>query len=168
MEQSLQMIAPTTALTPDGPTVVLGGRQDYWTYNSEGYLARIHKVPRKALFQPERTCPAPMTQLDDYRRTIVVREDNNNEDITDQYNALNKHQQRRVLKGQPWTGETWFRVKPGTSTAIITAPPVTAVPWFGNKGKAQGKGKRATAPQATTTPHQPEQQKQMTSQPTHR
>ena len=69
------MIAPTTALTPDGPTVVLGGRQDYWTYNSEGYLARVHKVPRKALFQPERTCPVPTAQLEDFRRTIVRRED---------------------------------------------------------------------------------------------
>ena len=47
------MIAPTTALTPEGPTVVLGGRQNYWTYNSEGFLVRIHKVPRKALFQPD-------------------------------------------------------------------------------------------------------------------
>ena len=34
------MIAPTPALTPEGPTVVLGGRQDYWTYNSEGFLLR--------------------------------------------------------------------------------------------------------------------------------
>ena len=133
--------------------------------SSPGYLVRIHKVPRKALFQPERTCPVPRTQLEDYRRTIVVREDNNNEDITDQYNALNKHQQRRVPKGQPWTGETWFRVKPGTSTAITTTPPATAR--LATKGKHKEK-ERATVPQATTTPQQPEQQKQMTSQPAHR
>ena len=46
--------------------------------------------------------------------------------------------------------------------------PATAVPSFCNKGRAQGKGKRATVPQVVTSPQQSEQQKQMTRQPTHR
>ena len=50
-------------------------------------------------------------------------------------------------------------MKPGTTTPRATTSPATAVPSIGNKGKAQGKGKRATMSQATTTtPPQPEQQ----------
>ena len=157
------MFAPTTALTPDGPALVLRGKQDHWTYNSHGYLVRVHKVSCKALFQPERTCPVPSTHLEDKRKRFASREDNNNEDIIRQYFTLNKHQQRRVLKGQVWTGETWFKVKPATSTAMTTAPPATAVPSIGNKGKAQRKGKVTTVPE-----QQPGQQQQIARQPRYR
>ena len=47
----------------------------------------------------------PITQLEDYRRILVRRDDNSNENITDNYFALNKHPQHKVLA---WTGETWF------------------------------------------------------------
>ena len=51
---------------------------------------------------------------------------------------------------------------------MTTVSPSTAVPAVGTKGKAQGKGKRATATQAIKTQHQPEQQEQIARQPMYR
>ena len=76
-------------------------------------------------------------------------DDNSNKDITDQCFTLNKRRQQR-LKGQAWTSKAWFKVKPGTSTTMTTAPPATAVPLSGNKGIPQQKGKRPTTCQAIT------------------
>ena len=60
--------------------------------------------------------------LSNYRRTIIRRTDRNNEDIVEQYHDLNKHEQRRVIQGDTWTGETWFRVnKPPAQPAPTTA-----------------------------------------------
>ena len=71
-EGTIAMIAPTT-LTPQGPEPILDGNNDFWTYNNEGYLVRVHKTRRKALFLPYKTCPIPVDKLENYRRTIVRR-----------------------------------------------------------------------------------------------
>ena len=113
-EGTIAMIAPTT-LTPQGPEPILGGNNDFWTYNNEGYLVRVHKTKRKALFLPYKTCPVPTDKLENYRRTIIKRLDKINEDFEEQFQSLSLQQQKRVLQGQAWTGETWFKVKPGTT-----------------------------------------------------
>ena len=53
------MIAPTT-LTQAGPQQVLGGNNDYWGYNNQGYLVRYHRNKRKALFVPRDNCPVEL------------------------------------------------------------------------------------------------------------
>ena len=117
----IAMIAPTT-LTRHGPQQVLGGNSDYWNYNNEGYLVRYHRNKRKALFVPGDNCPIPLETLSNYRRTIIRRTDGNNEDIVEQYHDLSKREQRRVIQGDTWTGETWFRVnKPAAQPATTTA-----------------------------------------------
>ena len=123
-EGTIAMIAPTT-LTPQGPEPILGGNNDFWTYNNEGYLVRVHKTRRKALFLPYKTCPIPVDKLENYRRTIVRRPDKNNEDFEEQFQSMSNKQQKRVLQGQAWTGETWFKLKPGT-TVPTTATTVAA------------------------------------------
>ena len=101
----IAMIAPTT-LTRHGPQQVLGGNGDYWNYNNEVYLVRYHRNKRKALFVPGDNCPLPLETLSNYRRTIIRRTDGNNQDIVEQYHDLSKHEQRRVIQGDTWTGET--------------------------------------------------------------
>ena len=83
------MIAPTT-LAKTGPQQVLGGDNDYWAYNNEGYLVRCHRNKRKALFVPQLNCPVPMEQLANYRRTIIRRPDGNNEGFTEQFQTMEK------------------------------------------------------------------------------
>ena len=97
-EGTIAMIAPTT-LTPQGPEPILGGNNDFWTYNNEGYLVRVHKTRRKALFLPYKTCPIPVDKLENYRRTIVRRPDKNNEDFEEQFQSMSNKQQKRVLQG---------------------------------------------------------------------
>ena len=54
-----------------------------------------------------------MDKLEDYRRTIAQRRDGTTEDFEERLHSLLPTQARRTLDGQPWTGETWFKVKPG-------------------------------------------------------
>ena len=115
------MTAPTT-LTRHGPQQVLGGNSDYWNYNNGGYLVRYHRNKRKALFVPGDKCPIPLETLSNYRRTIVRQTDGNSEALVEQYHDLSKHEQRRVIQGDTWTGETWFRVnKPPAQPATTTS-----------------------------------------------
>ena len=53
-----------------------------------------------------------MDKLENYRRTIAQRRDGTTEDFEEQVHSLQPTQARRTLDGQPWTGETWFKVKP--------------------------------------------------------
>ena len=59
--------AAMIGLTPTAPRVQQGGNNDYWKYNEEGYLIRVHKRDRKAMFTPDHgkqsTCPAPLDRL---------------------------------------------------------------------------------------------------------
>ena len=120
----IAMIAPTT-LTRHGPQQVLGGNSDYWNYNNEGYLVRYHRNKRKALFVPGDDCPVPLETLSNYRRTIIRRTDGNNEDIVEQYHDLSKHEQRRVIQGDTWTGETRLRVNKPRAQPAATAAKTT-------------------------------------------
>ena len=148
------MIAPTT-LAKTGPQQVLGGNNDYWAYNNEGYLVRCHRNKRKALFVPQLNCPVPLEQLANYWRTIIRRQDGNNEDFTEQFLTMEKNKQKRVLQGQAWTGESWFRVNKTKETSPAQA------------STASAQTSKAPA-QATTTIHkrQPEaiQQRQTQQQ----
>ena len=119
-------ITPVT-ITPTGMEVVRN-RNDTWTFNTQGFLVRTHRTTRKALFVPDSRCPIPTDRLENYRRTIVYRQNGNNEDFEDKYQDLNKSQQKRVLQGPTWTGETWFRVKKGTILPGNRPPQPPAVP----------------------------------------
>ena len=139
-----------------------GGHTDLWTYNNDGYL-RIHKRARKALFTPDAntcpTCPVPLDNLENFRRTILHRDDNNDEDLTEEYKSLNKHQQRRVLKGMAWTGETWFKPKPGATASTQPRPPIPDMPKPAPAMKASTPFKpthrrlEKTPPTTTSLPH---------------
>ena len=118
-------ITPVT-LTPTGMEV-LRNRNDLWTFNNQGYLVRVHRTQRKALFIPDQRCPVPTERLENYRKTVVRRNAGNNENIEDAYQTLDTKQQERILEGEPWTGETWFRVKRGTPLPGNT-PPMPALP----------------------------------------
>ena len=107
---------------------VVRNRNDTWTFNTQGFLVRTHRTTRKALFVPDSRCPIPTDRLENYRRTIVYRQNGNNEDFEGKYQDLNKSQQKRVLQGPTWTGETWFRVKKGTILPGNRPPQPPAVP----------------------------------------
>ena len=95
--------AAMIGLTPTAPRVQQGGNNDYWKYNEEGYLIRVHKRDRKAMFTPDHgkqsTCPAPLDRFDNYRRTIIHREQQEPLVLEDQYKTLTKEQRayRRPL-----------------------------------------------------------------------
>ena len=62
-------IAPTTKSPESSPNI---GGNDIWTRNDQGYIARIHKRLRRALFTPYNSgCPVDIEQLEDYRKTII-------------------------------------------------------------------------------------------------
>ena len=52
------MIAPTTTLTPQG-LADTGYAGDYWQFNTQGELVRVHRQYRKTLFTPSRTVSSP-------------------------------------------------------------------------------------------------------------
>ena len=118
-------ITPVT-LTPTG-IKVLRNRNVLWTFNNQGYLVRVHRTQRKAFFVPDARCPVPTDRLEKYRRTIVRRSNSNNENIEEFLQTLDHKQQKRILRGEPWTGETWFKVKQGTPLPGNT-PPIAALP----------------------------------------
>ena len=124
-EGTTAKIAPVT-LTPTGMEV-LRNKNDLWTFNSQGFLVRIHRTTRKALFMPDSRCPVPTERLENYRRTIIQRPNNNTEVIEEAYQDLDKKQQKRIIQGNNWTGETWFKVKRGT-TLPGNIPPQPALP----------------------------------------
>ena len=100
-------------LTPTGMEI-LRNRNDLWTFNSQGFLVRVHRTQRKALFMPDNNCPVPTERLENYGRTVIQQPDNNTEVIEETYQNLDKRQQKRVIQKPHWTGETWLRVKRGT------------------------------------------------------
>ena len=106
------MIAPTTTLTPQGPADT-GYAGDYWQFNTQGELVRVHRQHRKTLFTPSRTqCPAPAEQLEDYRKTTIRLKDGTTNTFEDKYQTM-----EAPNKAQPqmWKGETTFRIKKGTT-----------------------------------------------------
>ena len=124
-EGTTARIAPVT-LTPTGMEV-LRNKNDLWTFNSQGFLVRVHRTTRKALFMPDSRCPVPTERLENYRRTIIQRPNNNTEVMEEAYQDLDKKQQKRIIQGNNWTGETWFKVKRGT-VLPGNIPPQPALP----------------------------------------
>ena len=122
----------SAAITPATITLtgmeVLRNKNAPWTFNEQGFLVRTHRTTRKALFVPDSRCPIPTDRLENYRRTIVYKQNGNNEDFEDKYQDLNKSQQKRVLQGPTWTGETRFRMKRGTILPGNRPPQPPAVP----------------------------------------
>ena len=100
------MIAPTTTLTPQGAQRT-GYAGDYWQFNSQGELVRVHRQYRKTMFTPTRTqCPVSTDRLDNYRRTTIKGENGATRAIEDRYQHLdNPNQAQPTL----WKGETVFR-----------------------------------------------------------
>ena len=110
-EQGIEARISPVTMTPTGAKWVTHNN-DIWIYNSQGFLVRLHKRQRQATYVPDKQCPVPMDKLEDYRRTIAQRRDGTTEDFEEQLHSLQPTQARRTLEGQPWTGETWFKVKP--------------------------------------------------------
>ena len=78
---------------------ILRNKNDLWTFNSQGFLVRVHRTQRKALFMPDSRCPVPTERLENYRRTVIQRPNNNTEVIEEAYQDLDKKQQKRVIEG---------------------------------------------------------------------
>ena len=97
--------APVT-LTPTGMEA-LRNKNDLWTFNSQGLLVRVHGTTRKALFMPDSRCPVPTERLENYRRTLIRRPNNNTEVTEEAYQILDKKQQKRYK-------ETTGQEKPGS------------------------------------------------------
>ena len=105
------MIAPTTALTPQGPADT-GYAGDYWQFNTQGELVRAHRQYRKTLFTPSRTqCPVPAEQLEDYRKTTIRSKDGATNTFEDKYQTT---EDPNKAQPQMWKGETAFRIKKAT------------------------------------------------------
>ena len=110
-EQGIKATISPVTMTSTGAKWVTHNN-DVWIYNSQGFLVRLHKRQRQTTYVPDKQCPVPMDKLEDYRRTIAQRRDGTTEDFEEQLHSLQPTQARRTLDGQPWTGETWFKVKP--------------------------------------------------------
>eukprot|EP00435_Cladocopium_sp_Y103_P020287 s1005_g4.t4 len=124
-DQQIAMVAPTT-MTPTGPQVMRGGNTDMWAMNNEGYLVRIHKRLRRALFTPFNSdCPIPLDQLEDYRKTIIRQPKQEQRVITDSFQSISRQQQNRIVDGQAWIGETWFKPKATAKPITSTMPAIT-------------------------------------------
>ena len=114
-------------MTPHGPQVMRGGNTDMWAMNNEGYLVRIHKRLRRALFTPFNTdCPIPVDQLENYRKTVVRQPGQPQRIVTDSFQILTKQQQNRLVEGQAWIGETCFKPKATARPATTTMSNTTA------------------------------------------
>ena len=87
------------------------------------------------------------TDLRTTEEPLSTDKNGTNEDFEDKYQDLNKSQQKRVLQGPTWTGETWFRVKKGTILPGNRPPQPPAVP-----------SQTLKVPAATSTPASSTQQ----------
>ena len=143
-------MAPVT-LTPTGMET-LRNKNDLWTFNSQSFLVRVHRTQRKALFIPDSRCPVPTERLENYRRTVIHRPNNNTEVIEETYQDLDKKQQKRIIQGQNWTGETWFRVKRGTPLPG-DIPPQPALPPANGPTPATSRQLTTNEPQAPMYRH---------------
>ena len=140
------MIAPTMTLTPTGPaTQAGGGNADYWYWNEQGYLVRHHTQHRRSLFVPRDNCPIPQEDISNYRKTVVRSADELEEQyIEEAWQSLNHTQQKRMLPGNTWRGETWFRTTPGArdkyNERVLKARQEQAPQ--SEQSKAAGKGRK--------------------------
>ena len=101
-------------LTPTGMEI-LRNRNDLWTFNSQGFLVRVHRTQRKALFMPDNNCPVPTERLENYGRTVIQQPGNNTEVIEEAYQNLDKRQQKRVIQKPHWTGRNMAQGEKGNT-----------------------------------------------------
>ena len=150
-EQSIKATISPVTMTPTGAKWVTHNN-DIWIYNSQGFLVRLHKRQRQATYIPDKQCPVPLDKLEDYRGTIAQRRDGTTEDFEEQLHSLQPTQARRTLDGQPWTGETWFKVKPG-----IKPPRPTIAKQISTRTDPQGSKEipQSTAPATRHTHKKP-------------
>ena len=102
LASTTRLSEPTTTLTPQGPADT-GSAGDYWQFNTQGELVRVHRQYRKTLFTPSRTqCPVPAEQLEDYRKTTIRSKDGATHTFEDKYQTT-----EGPNKAQPqmWKGE---------------------------------------------------------------
>ena len=128
-------------------------------YNNQGYLARLHRSQRRALYTPDQQCPVPEDKLENYRRTIAHKADGTTEDFVEQCTDLGKQMIRKRLPGPTWSGETWFRVKQDVKPP---PPPLPKVTPKKHELQRQATPKQKALQQA---PEQPRQQQQGRQQP---
>ena len=150
-------VSPVT-LTPEGAQWVTHNN-DVWMYNNQGYLARLHRSQRRALYTPDQQCPVPEDKLENYRRTIAHKADGTTEDFVEQCTDLGKQMIRKRLPGPTWSGETWFRVKQDVKPP---PPPLPKVTPKKHELQRQATPKQKALQQA---PEQPRQQQQGRQQP---
>ena len=87
-------------------------QEPYW--NNQGYLVRHHAEYRRSLFMPRDNCPVPQAELANYRKTIVKYIAKPNEQYNEEaWKSLKNKQQKRLLPGNIWRGETCFKVQSG-------------------------------------------------------
>ena len=124
-EGQIAMIAPTT-ITKEGPQPMRGGNTDIWMFNNEGFIVRVHKRLRRALFTPDNTdCPIDIENLEDFRKTIIKQPGKPTAEFVDKFKDIERKEKNRIIEGPSWIGETWFRPKQGAS-AVTTSRPTTA------------------------------------------
>ena len=94
------MIAPTHTLAATGPRPQQGGNNNFWKYNGQGYLVRVHKRGRKALFTPGygNQSAVSLERLDDYRKTIVHSKDGTQAVLEDKFKSLTKQEANERLQ----------------------------------------------------------------------
>ena len=148
-------ISPIT-LTPGGAQWVTH-QHDIWTYNSQGYLVRLHKAKRRATYMPDQQCPVPMDKLEDYRRTIAHKHDGTTEDFEEKLHSLEHSQQKRMLNAA-WKGETWFKVK---QNARPPKPPITTPATTGKALPAHNQQQQESLQQKRYTQKKPERLEEM-------
>ena len=91
-EGTTARVTPVT-LTPAGMEI-LRNRNDLWTFNCRNFLVRVHRTHRKALFMPDNNCPVPTERLENNRRTVIQRPNDNTEVLKETYQDLDKKQQK--------------------------------------------------------------------------
>ena len=117
----IAMNAPTT-MTSSGPQPTKGGNTDIWMFNNEGYIVRVRKRLRRAMFTHHSTDrPIDPDQLEDYRKTIIKQPGKPTAGVIDGFRDTTQ-KNNRLIDGPAWIGETWFKPKQGASTVIKTKP----------------------------------------------
>ena len=82
------------------------GNNDIWTMSNQGYIVRIHKRLRRALFTPfNNGCPINTDQLEGYRKTIIRQPGKEAIIIEDDYQQKEKKDQNRIIEGSAWIGD---------------------------------------------------------------
>ena len=157
-EQGIKATISPVMMTPTGAKWVTHNNV-IWIYNSQGFLVRLHKRQRQATYIPDKQGPVPVEKLEGYWRTIAQRTDGTTEDFEEQLHSLQPTQARRTLDGQPWTRETWFKVKPGFKSPrpTIAKPTSTRTDPQGSKEIQQ-----STAPTTRHTHKKPIDKKMTT------